>query len=318
MFSSNFDDAPVLTSYRAAAEHEQSVTPIRGRAPECKPLGDRRKTHVTIRKEGEGEAARIICRFHSTDVLTYYPDGRIAVALEGWTSQSTMKLIEHVTRLYVCMRHGRVWVQAQHEKDTGPVFGWFPMHEYGNNILRWDDGKWIYENPNTFNVHRVNRAKTNNVRARYKDFRDYILRTMRLRDNGFSAQEMGEAFGWVEVPHPLSGPSSMPDFPQPIKVQLGMFVNREEIAQFMQLITPTDNAETTNANFYKASLWLAFSSVTFWHQTLNPTTTLMLESLNRCILFHHRDECFNEMPASAGVVTKDSYAEFFGRDRDNS
>lgn len=307
MFHARFDDLPRITNYRTASAVEAGIKPIRGRTPECKPLGKRSKTHINIRKEND----TIKCRLYQTDVLTYYADGRIEICLDGWASQTTLGFIEAVSGMGAMRRHGRIWLQARARAGGSTVYGWFPLHTHAPNFLRYDleTCNRIFENPETFTTHKINRKGVNNVRKVYRAFRDYIVQTMRVRDNGFSGEEFGEMFGWKESIAGIEGRAAK--LPVDVGVVGYLKPNGEAITNFLALTRPTTNAATQTMNFYKASLILAHSAGAWWGGACRPTEYSMLKGLHNAMLFHHKDECFTEEPAPAGVAVKDAYEAFF-------
>ncbi len=304
MFRSSTKDLPCLRNWHIAEQHEQSIKPIRGRSPECKPIGNRRHQHLTIRR---GSDESIICRMYRTDVLTYHKDGRIEIDLGWWVTQTTLAFISSVLGRQVVQRHGRPWIYARAVVngggDTGgdmggkTVEGYHPLHASGSNMLtpyELNTTMLVLHNPAPNKTHRINRAGANNVRKQYKAFKDYIMRTMRIRDEGFSKQEFGEVFGWARPDVPL--------YPLPINA------NPERIAEVLQLAA-SDNTE----DHYKASLWLALSVGQFNYatQALLPPPGAMLKRLDSCILRHHRDQCFVEVDNNTGEAVADPYRTYF-------
>jgi hypothetical protein len=304
MFRSSDKDLPCLRNWHIAEQHEQSIKPIRGRSLECKPIGNRRHQHLTIRR---GSDETIICRMYRTDVLTYHKSGWITVNLGGWVTQTTLAFISSVLGLHVVQRHGRPWIYARAVVngggDTGgdmggkTVEGYHPLHVSGSNLLmpyEPNPTMLVLQNPAPNKTHRINRAGANNVRKQYKAFKDYIMRTMRIRDEGFSRQEFGEVFGWARPDVPL--------YPLPINA------NPVYIAEVLQLAA-SDNTE----DHYKASLWLALSVGQFNYatQALLPPPGAMLRSLDSCILRHHRDQCFVEVDNNTGNAVADPYKTYF-------
>lgn len=126
---------------------------------------------------------------------------------------------------------------------------------------------------------------------------------MRVRDDGFSMQEMGEAFGWVK--------EGLPKLPDYIRIDARRVSPTEPINELLALATPTDDPDETNANFYKASLWLARSTGQIWGWVCKPTALGMLGVLDDCILLKHRDQCFDEITVEPGVMARDTYVKFF-------
>ena len=301
MYGANFNDLPTLRNYAEAVKWESQITPIRGRTEDrqCKPLGGRRKTYAAIRKE-EGKA---ICKLYHTDVLTYHEDGRIEIMMDGWASQTTMSFIESLLDVRMVRRHNRIWIRSHAEGNSR--LEWNALHSTDSNLLtRRADGYVTLHNPVQVCTHKVNRAEANNVRKQYKAFKDYIVRTMRLRDGGFSVQEFGDVFGWQGD---MSG--GLPNFPPNLTLHAHVATKDEVFEGFLALAKSDDSTD-----HYKASLCLAWSTASFRRDgRLVPLVRNMLKGLDDCILRAHRDVCFTETPNTTGEPVRDAYAKFFGR-----
>jgi hypothetical protein len=175
-FGANADDVSVLYNYEAAARHEAAVKPIRGRTPECKPLGDRKKTHASIRKEGED----IVVRLYRTDIVRYQPDGTVIVNQGGHESQSTRTYLNAILPLWFGSHQGTtVWFSANggtsHENHL--------LHARKDNIFKHDPNNvrpWEFTNPKPCVVHRKNRTGAKWVRAKYAAFFKYVKNIKKL------------------------------------------------------------------------------------------------------------------------------------------
>jgi len=295
-------ELPTLCNWKDAAVTERNIKPIRGRSPECKPLGKRQNTHVTIRKLNDES---IVCRLYNTDVVTYHKDGRIDILLDGWASQTTMAFIEEVLGVRVCIQHNHAWVSATREsRDDLPMgctqVGMYALHTHEVNTFRRNQsGDLEFQNPMQITTHKINRAGANTVRKAYKPFKDYMVRIMRLRDDGFSGQEFGDVFGWMR--------EGLPNYPVQLTVHSGHKTNANDLRAFLDLAKSQD----TN-DHYKASLWLAWCTYGLPRTySVRPALQTMLKCLDECILLAHRDECFIETYAGNGDVVRDPYAKFF-------
>ena len=289
-FVSKFD-APRLYNYMDALAHEQEVKPIRGKA-ECKPLGKRRNTHVTIRK---GADESVMCRLYHTDVITYHKDGRIEFRLEGWASQSTMVFIREVLGVGAVIRNSMVWVQSAIPNLA--TVGWYALHSNGvNEFRRNGQGDLEFQNHTTFTKHTINRAGANNVRKMFKPFKNYLSATMRVRDAGFSHQEFGDVFGWV-----MDG--KMPDYPKPMDFRRDCLGGVDE---FIGLALSDDTQDR-----YKATLILVRSMGHPYRENWVVNAPLMLRRLDDFILYAHREECFDEVDVPLGEIARDPYEKFF-------
>ena len=201
-------DVPYLRDYAAAAEHEAKVKPIRGRKVECKPLGDRRKAYIAIRRD---EFENIIIGYHNhgepaidigSTLLIFRPNGEII--LRGDHRSTALAVQARVLGTEIITRYGVNWVWAMAPgEDGGDVHrGWWPIRDncrthnpkfntpdnhkaYGTpayepyyvydmskmSVMRREaDGRLRYVNVTYPAVHRINRAAMNAARKEYGDF----------------------------------------------------------------------------------------------------------------------------------------------------
>lgn len=297
MFSSRCDDLPYLYNWMDASAYEAQVKPIRGR-PNCKPLGKRSKTHQTIRRD---ENDSVICRLYSTDVVTYHKDGRIDINFNGWASQTTMNFIFALLRVCIRRAHNRIWMHCK-AVDKAEAIGWYPVWVEGVNLFKRNgSGDLEFFNPFEVFRHQINRKRTNNVREKFRAFKNYLYQSTKIRDNGFSDQEFGDVFGWVKP--------DLPDYPSPMYVGLDVQSKKEILKEFLQL------AESTRLeDQYKASLCLVRTAGNFRTnrgQTWNASLDAMYKTLDDIILYVYRDECFDQVQIKDGEVTRDPYHKFF-------
>ena len=98
---------------------------------------------------------------------------------------------------------------------------------------RNEQGVWEVLNPNKEYDYRINRKAANNVRRRFKEFKEYLIGSVKLREDGdFSMQEFAE----------------MGIKPEPCNYKIDA-ENRTHILNMMQ----------DPDKFYEASLWVAAS-----------------------------------------------------------
>lgn len=97
----------ILTYDQAVAKHD-SIAPIRGRAVDTRPLGNRRNDSLTIRRCPKTDAIAI--RLYQTDIITYNTDGTID--LEPYASKLTDEAVTSVFR-------GKV--RTNYTSPVGPV-----------------------------------------------------------------------------------------------------------------------------------------------------------------------------------------------------
>jgi hypothetical protein len=100
-------DAPRLYTYQEAAAHEAKVKPIRGRTPECKPLGRRDCPNLTISREGKS----IVVKSWGTTV-TYRPGGAIDIRVEYRASNADRTLLRRLLGVQMFIHDGTTWIGA--------------------------------------------------------------------------------------------------------------------------------------------------------------------------------------------------------------
>jgi hypothetical protein len=99
--------APRLYTYQEAAAHEAKVKPIRGRVPECKPLGRRDCPNLTIRKDKRN----IIVQSWGITV-TYRPGGAIDIRVEYRASNADRTLLHRLLGVQMLIHDGITWIGA--------------------------------------------------------------------------------------------------------------------------------------------------------------------------------------------------------------
>jgi hypothetical protein len=101
------NEAPRLHTYQEAAAHEAKIKPIKGRVPECKPLGRRDCPHLSIHKDKRNI---VVSRWGMT--VTYRPGGAIDIRVEYSPSVSDMTLLRRLLGVQMFIRDGRTWIGA--------------------------------------------------------------------------------------------------------------------------------------------------------------------------------------------------------------
>lgn len=190
-------DAPRLYTYQEAAAHEAKVKPIRGRVPECKPLGRRDCPNLRIYKDKRN----IVVSSWGTTV-TYRPGGAIDIKVEYRAGNADRTLLRRLLGVQVFIHDGITWIEAldpantadpadPHQKRTGfypmkikwmepptvryrrrvyvatlrPVFN--PVLHMGN---RYSHYLYTMDNIVYRKKRTINRKGAAAVRARYKPF----------------------------------------------------------------------------------------------------------------------------------------------------
>lgn len=292
---------PRLDDWQQASKFEQHVVPIRGRYPECKPLGQRRHTHLSIHRD---EQDTVACKLYMTDVVKFRKDNTIIVNPKGYASLTTLDFIGLILGKDTTMHDNRLWIKCYGVNRQG--FGWLPLNKDGENIfVRDKDGCLTFVNYKLPVVHTVVRSKAKNVRKLYAPFIKYLRNSLKIRDEGFGVQEFADTFGVKD---------SRIDYPPTLKLDR---LPREVIAEFLKLAISEQPEDQ-----YRASLWLAYSAAhtdSYWGfnhslQTgwFKPTNMNHMKQLfDMYIMYIHRDEMFEATTVTSGELVRDRYKKYF-------
>ena len=179
-------------TYADAKYVHDKTTPIRGRSPEVRPLGQRRDAGVySVRMSGEN----VEFVLYKTPVITYLPNGDVVIKTDGWNSMSTHQFIEQVLGVK-CYGARRNTVMEARSAD-GDVHKYIIPKEKGITMIH-AGGNWRITQFNTIYEYRLNRKAANAVRKKYADFLRYIKGMVNLRS------EMVEPKRWARRQKPYA------------------------------------------------------------------------------------------------------------------
>lgn len=179
-------DIPYLKDYAAAATYEANVKPIRGKSPELKPLGSRRKQYLSIRRVDHGEGrVDIQILSSSCHLIIFQPDGYIKVSGIGYSS--TQGVQGKILGANLCQHDSHPWISrvlAPCDPD-GDKLGAFPLREGPHNLFRREaDGRLRYVNPLYPMQHVVRRKEMNALLKKYPEFRKFGHAMIKLQGEG--------------------------------------------------------------------------------------------------------------------------------------
>ena len=296
------DHIPHLYNYLGASRHFDEVPTIRGK--DIKPIGHRRYTYMTIRKDPDESIA---CRLYQTDVVTFHKDGRIVINCGGYATQTTSQFIMNVLDQYCRVFYNRLWICARPKGGAKELQ--YALHPIEDNVFTRDtDARLILHNPIVSLIHRINRKQANNVRATYKDFRKYVTNVCKLRmdvTTGEVQLERGEVAAQIAVDK-----NGCAVTVAPLWVNMHYKLNTDQLKKFMGLITKEQDEDKTE-DYYKAFLWLAFGLDSFRRYNY-VTREGLLKALDDVLFLVHRDEVFERQDVT-GSMLRDPYAKFFGQ-----
>lgn len=178
---------PTMTTYDQAAYHEAQVKPIRGDANGTKPLGDRKKKYINIRRDETTSAENpdIVCRIGNTDVVRYKPNGDVVVNIGGYSSATTNDFLGQLLHMDVRTFDNKSWVKCffQSNPMETPIGGEHVLPKNEDVRFRMDalSRVWVTSDATPAYTHKVNREKSNLVRKSYASFTRYLRNMVKLR-----------------------------------------------------------------------------------------------------------------------------------------
>ena len=294
-------DCPHIVNYDIAKAHEAKIVPLRGRTPECKPLGKRSQDWITIAKNGENIEIQV--RGHTA--ITYLPDGTIKVMVKKYPNDTLNKAIREIipsTYIYLITHDSKTWAFAKWMEGDTLKCGYLPVDRElvfkQNNDVGLE--RMILQNPAFPKKHTLNRKKTNEVKKKYGylPFRQYLSATMRLLGDDtasfFSDEALGEVFGYRKKDNgePLL---SYTGKPVPTYTSRLRWMTKEENHNLLELTKSSDPSD-----YYKALLMLMR-----WEEK---TEARALRELDRVIYRAHASEVLEVHDVRTGKIFQDTHA----------
>jgi hypothetical protein len=249
---------PRVHSYADALRIHNNTKPLRGRAEEIRPLGNRRDADTYwIRKHGD--AIELV--LYKTPVITFEPDGDVVLFVDSYNSVSTHQFLSHVLGILA----GGV------RRTTVLVIGGNKYTLSGQEKLRLrkEDGNWHVLNPTQQWSWRLDRKAVAEVRSKYGEFYKYLKGFVNLRTESITDGWNSKTYDGIHVEQ--SEFKSV--FGNAIHIRAYSFMDKRgkqsmnwtavkpewyesSSTLFEKLIRPDQPEEDKHTNFYKAALLL--------------------------------------------------------------
>lgn len=255
-----------ITRHAEAKKLHDTIVPIRNHVPEHRPLGARRdhdKYRVQMRDDGAVEFV-----LYRTPVITYLPDDTIEIRNGGYASPSTHEFFSWVLGMEANGFMGKTKLGL-----GGDVY--MLGHDEVLPLVRDEQGKLVFGRKQEQIGYRMNRKAANKVRARYKEFAEYLAGFASLRTEEVEnrrpyirvpvnelAQTLGvtpahrqnngvQTYGLAIKFDRLTEPYARGWARDDVKVKRPL-----QTMQFLSLIASDQPEEDKHMNFYKAALAL--------------------------------------------------------------
>lgn len=161
-----------------------NTKPIRGRAVECRPWGERRRDHEQITRTltpmGEGYTAKL----YETDVVTLCPNGDFYIKADKWATYMTAEWIRYRTPFSAYKKHSRLWVDVN--GSAYPIGRDTVLH------VKYDkaNDRYYCDKEVVMTQKVVDRTKSKQVRETIQPFRAYAKMMMSLADGWLSHETL--------------------------------------------------------------------------------------------------------------------------------
>jgi hypothetical protein len=165
---------PRIANYAEAVKKWNNSRPIKGRAEDKRPLGERRDVDTySIRKNVWTDAIELV--LYRTPVIKFTVEDEVILRIDNWPSASTCQFITRVLGVNANRVRGDVVLHfADGTKAMMPAQGELALVRAGN-------GAWLPKETQTLYDYKVNRKEANNVRKSVSQFKDYLAGVTKLK-----------------------------------------------------------------------------------------------------------------------------------------
>lgn len=270
-FGMRSDRFPLLLDYAAALRKCDEIKPLRGKSAGTKPLAERRRTQLNIRKvERLHGQIDIVVRLYGTDIITYKPDGQIIVDQGGYGTSTTHETIARVLGTTIYQKHGVSWVDTKN--------GTYILRRRGANVFERSGvsegcgyaASLLYVNPEYPVSHKLKIKDYNQIKKQYAAFTKYAVGLAKMCD-----EDAMRLVGWNDLPH---------------------------VGEATRLM----RSESSEEN-YDAFLIVYATRDRY----LNDLPKAIKKSIENLIKVQHKDELFEAIIVQTGRVVKDANGYYF-------
>ena len=304
MYRNSMGEIKRIVTYEEAKLRYEQIKPIRGRAADVRPLGDRKNDSYRIAKRINplNDTTSYQCFLYSTPVVEFKPDGDVEINMGGWGSSATRTFIERVLYLNCYSKNGSNVLCLGSKSEV-------VLHPTKTTVVRrlevypftWElaSSEPVYET-------QLNKKKANNVRGRYSEFEKYLKGMVNLRTE---QREFNTAYGGQKyILHP-SVTFSKAEFTE---VEARGFGVRTEGFP-VELMANDQPEEGKHSNFYKAVLTIALairggpSILRFPDIGVHVQSDVILPRFREIVYRHHKDEVFEKVLLPVGKAASKKY-----------
>lgn len=177
---------PGYFTYDRMRSTYERIKPIRGRDPDTRPIGQRRRTWETIREVVQDDGTKSYAvRLYNTDVVEYFHNGDIVLRTGGWDTPSTAAFMNEHSPFSIAKVANRVWARSNGKS--------YPVGKELRFVRKGD----VYEPAQEVIIRQqvLDKSKTKTAREEVKPFVDWCVSFLRLSDGWLMHETCKEILG---------------------------------------------------------------------------------------------------------------------------
>lgn len=276
-----------LFSYDEALQWYKDTPPIngKGRNAGLRPLGHRNKMHFQIRMQGD--AVECVC--YDTPVVTFHPDGVVAIKDGGFVSQTTAHFIRDVLDIGASVSDKDIVLRVNdgyHRLKTGV------------KIKKNERGTYEVVEVAPHDLYHIDRKKMNALRKQVRAFQTYLAGSIKVRDGYFEREELLEVLEGMGYAAHGNWSLELEPWREDVTPVL------ERMQKFIQTVSQEDQ----DGNWHRASVQMIWSGCA--HRTkIRVNVKQELKRLDDLLIATH-PKVLLVSQCEPGVFQKNAYARF--------
>ena len=304
-----------IQTYEEAKLRYEQIKPIRGRAGDVRPLGNRKNDSYRIAKRINplNDTTSYQCILYRTPVVEFKPDGDVEINMGGWVSTANRTFIERILHLSCYSKNGSSVLCLGNNAEAQLVV----LHKTKTTVIRRQEVypfTWELVVSEPVYETQLNKKKANAVRAQYSEFEKYLKGMVNLRTEQREVKHY--TGGRYELP-----PSVRFDKTEFADMEVVAFRSDVRTESFpVELMANDQPEESKHSNFYKAALEIVMAirggaSVRLLANAadVHVQADSLLPKFREIVYRHHSDEVFEKVLLPVGKAASKKYDSWVKR-----
>ena len=177
----------------------EETKPIRGRADDVRPIGERRRDWELVVRgvESADKDGEVVywygAQLYQTVVVKYLSNGEVVLNIDHWNTMSTSDFMQKHGPFRTVRKNSMIWIRVPH---NGGGVKHIPIPENTEVRLKWergtDDGpsNWHLLTELKVKQRIIDRAKSKEIRDKIRKFTKYAETMLKLSDGWIRAETL--------------------------------------------------------------------------------------------------------------------------------